>query len=146
MDKKKDKDRKKLLLVDDEPLVIKILKRRLESKHFIVITASNGQEAIEKARVDKPDVIILDVSMPEMDGPTACKQLKKDPETKAIPVIMFTALEQFGLEEKCQKAGAVGVAYKPTIKDVLEIMERIFGGEDVSMDEDVYGKDFNIGE
>jgi two-component system, cell cycle response regulator len=130
--------KKKLLFVDDEAMVVKIMSKRLQSKNYEVVTALSGQEAIDKAKSEKPNVIVLDQGMPGMSGTEACKKLKADPDTKEIPIFMFTALERFGLEEECMAAGAIGVFYKPTISDLLEKLNELFGGEDVRMDDDPY--------
>ena len=85
---------KKILVVDDEPSVLKVLKRRLESKHYDVITAEDGLEGLEKALEGKPDLIISDIMMPTMDGYTFIKKLKAKPGFSRIPVIILTAKEK----------------------------------------------------
>jgi len=84
----------KVLLVDDDQDFVEATKMVLESKPYEVIVAYNGDEALAKARKEKPDLIILDVIMPVKDGFTAAEQLKKDPELKHIPVIMLTSFSQ----------------------------------------------------
>ena len=85
----------KILLVDDDPVFVEATKAVLESK-YRVITAYNGDEGLEKARKQKPDLILLDVIMPTKDGFQVCSQLKKDPELAKIPVIMLTSFAQHG--------------------------------------------------
>ena len=85
---------KKILVVDDEPSVLKVLKRRLESKNYDVITAEDGLEGLEKALESKPDLIISDIMMPTMDGYTFIKKLKAKPGFSRIPVIILTAKEK----------------------------------------------------
>jgi two-component system alkaline phosphatase synthesis response regulator PhoP len=81
----------KVLVVDDEEYIQHILNFSFGAEGYDVLTASDGQEAIAKAKSDKPDVIVLDIMMPKMDGYEACKKLKSDPQTKNIPVILLTA-------------------------------------------------------
>lgn len=82
---------KKILIVDDDANNRNILRIRLEALGITVIEAVNGQEGLEKAEAEKPDLIILDVSMPQIDGWEVCKRLKAKEDTKKIPVIMLTA-------------------------------------------------------
>ena len=82
---------KKILVVDDEPEFVDMLKIRLEANDYAVVTAANGKEGVEKAAAEKPDLILLDILMPEMDGYSALKELKANNETRDIPVIVVTA-------------------------------------------------------
>ncbi len=82
----------KILVVDDEPDVQEMIKMALEGAGYEVIVANNGQECVDKARNEKPDGIVLDIMMPEMDGFTACKELKHDPKTEKIPILILTGL------------------------------------------------------
>jgi len=83
----------KILLVDDDPVFVEATKTVLESK-YRVITAHDGEEGLEKARQEKPDLILLDIIMPAKDGFNVCKELKKDPKLAGIPVIMLTSFAQ----------------------------------------------------
>ncbi|HHF56690.1 MAG TPA: response regulator [Thermoplasmatales archaeon] len=83
--------KKKILIADDEPEIVDIVKRMLEEK-YEVITAYDGEECIEKAKKEKPDLILLDILMPKLDGWETLKRLKEDKETRDIPVSMLTAL------------------------------------------------------
>ena len=83
----------KILLVDDDPVFVEATKTVLESK-YQVITAHDGEEGLEKARKEKPDLILLDIIMPGKDGFHVCKQLKQDPKLAKIPVIMLTSFAQ----------------------------------------------------
>ncbi|MFH1287396.1 MAG: response regulator [bacterium] len=82
---------KKILVVDDEIQLVEMMKMRLEANSYEVVTAYDGQEAFEAALREKPDLIILDVMMPIMNGFEALDRLKSNPETMHIPVIMLTA-------------------------------------------------------
>lgn len=89
---------KKILVVDDEPQLRTALKIRLEVEGYNVILASNGKECLELARRDKPDLIVLDLMMPVMDGYTALKRLKSEPELSRIPVIVLSIKEKIKME------------------------------------------------
>jgi len=81
----------KILITDDEPSV-RLLVKRFLSKDYTVLEASNGEEAISITRTEKPDLILMDILMPKMDGYTACYVIKTDEVTKDIPVVMLTAV------------------------------------------------------
>ena len=85
---------KKILAVDDEKHILRLVQINLEKAGYEVITASNGAQAVEKVRSEKPALIVMDVMMPEMTGFEALQILKNDPETSAIPVVMLTAKAQ----------------------------------------------------
>ena len=81
----------RILVVDDEIYIVHILDFSLGMEGYEVITALDGEQALEKARADKPDLIVLDIMMPKLDGYETCKRLKADPETKDVPVILLSA-------------------------------------------------------
>ena len=118
-------NRKKVLIVDDEPNVRHLLHSIL-SKNFIVIEAEDGQQAIDIANAQKPDVILMDMMMPKMDGLTACLVVRKNPATKSIPVIMVTAIG-FELNIKLsQQMGATGYVTKPfSPQDLLNEIAKV---------------------
>jgi len=91
---------KKILVVDDDKVFLRILDERLSSAGYAVAFASNGKEAVSMAKERQPDLIILDVMMPEMDGAETAKTLENDPSTKDIPIIFITALLSKEDEEK----------------------------------------------
>ena len=93
---------KKILVVDDEPHIVKTLGARLRANGFDVVMAYDGVEGLAKAKQAKPDLIIADVMMPNMDGPTMAETLKNESSTSNIPVIFLTALVKKE-EEKAQK-------------------------------------------
>lgn len=84
--------RKKVLVVDDDPDDVKMISMILEPEGYDVITAENGEEALEKVESEGPDLILLDVMMPELDGFAACAKLKASPESKGIPVVLLTGV------------------------------------------------------
>jgi two-component system alkaline phosphatase synthesis response regulator PhoP len=84
--------KKKILVVDDEPDFASIVQGYLEKEGFQVEVAYNGEEGLQKVRANPPDAVVLDVMMPEKDGYAVCKELKKDEQTRNIPVILLTAV------------------------------------------------------
>jgi len=87
----------KILIIDDQPSEVKMVKMALERANYEVIYAYNGKEGIDKATLEKPDLIILDILMPEKDGFIACGELKKRTETSSIPIIVLTSVESSSL-------------------------------------------------
>ncbi len=85
-------EKKRILLVDDEPDFCAIVQGDLEKEGFAVEVAYDGVEGLAKIRDNPPDVVVLDVMMPEMDGYAVCKKIKQDPQLKEIPVVMLTAV------------------------------------------------------
>src|SRR5260370_442309 len=99
----------KILVVDDQPINVQLLKRKLEREGMIVATSYSGREALDLVKADKPDLILLDVMMPEMDGIEVCQSLQADKETKAIAVIFITA--RTSKEGKIEGLGVGAVDY-----------------------------------
>ncbi len=85
-------DKKRILIVDDDPDLVETVSMMLESKGFATIPAYGGIEGLDKARKERPDLIVLDVMMPDKDGYAVCNELKKDPAFKEIPIILLTAI------------------------------------------------------
>lgn len=106
-------DKKRILIVDDEEDILKVLRFRLEANNYEVLSASDGQEGLNKARSEKPDLIILDLMLPKLDGYKVCRMLKFDESYKAIPIIMFTARAQKSDEELGMEMGADAYIPKP---------------------------------
>jgi len=88
------KQRPKILLVDDDVDLVKVMSGALESKAYEVVVAYNGQEGLEKARKEKPDLVILDILMPVADGFTFADQFRKDPSLAKIPVLALTSFSE----------------------------------------------------
>ena len=99
----------KVLVVDDEPDVVDMLRMMLENASYEVISAYDGKEGIEKAKKEKPDAIVMDLMMPGMDGFKACKELKNDPELKAIPVLVLTAINRHFSDTEYAKSLGLGL-------------------------------------
>jgi DNA-binding response OmpR family regulator len=95
----------KVLVVDDEAYILNILDFSLDSEGFTVLTAANGEDALRKATDEHPDLVILDVMMPKIDGFEVCRALKAKKETQTIPVILLTAKDR---DADRQKGGEVG--------------------------------------
>lgn len=113
----------RLLVTDDNPLNVKLLSAKLAREYYSVITAENGVQAVEKSLSEKPDLILLDVMMPEMDGFEACRQIKANAATQGIPVVMVTALSDVQDRVRGLDAGADDFLTKP-INDVA-LMARV---------------------
>ena len=88
------KRRPKILLVDDDVDLVKVMSGALESKAYEVVVAYNGQEGLEKARKEKPDLVVLDILMPVADGFTFADQFRKDPSLAKIPVLALTSFSE----------------------------------------------------
>jgi len=104
---------KKILVVDDEPSVRSLVKKLL-GKKYTILEASDGKEAVSMALSHQPDLILMDILMPKMDGLTACYTIKSDQATRSIPVIMLTAVD-YELNKKLSQdiMGAHGYITKP---------------------------------
>ena len=103
----------KILVVDDQPINVQLLKRRLEREGIGIITAYSGAEALAAVADDKPDLILLDVMMPEMDGIEVCQRLQANEETRSIPVIFITARNSKESKLEGLAVGAVDYITKP---------------------------------
>lgn len=113
---------KKILLADDEDDIKIILKMFLETRGYDVVTAFDGLDAVDQAKSQKPDAILLDVMMPLIDGFEVCKKLKADPDTASIPVIMLSAASHSESVQKGMSAGAVDYLVKPFEPEHLETL------------------------
>lgn len=109
----------KILVVDDEIDIVRLLTFALQADGYQVLAAKNGPEGLEKARGQKPDIVILDVMMPGMDGFEVCNELRSKPETATLPIIMLSALGQVSDRVKGLRAGADDYVPKPVNLDEL---------------------------
>jgi len=103
----------KILIIDDEPDLVTMVTLRLEANGYQVIFACDGQEGLGKARNEKPDLIILDLMLPKIDGYKVCRLLKFDEKYKKIPVILFTARAQESDIKVGEDVGADAYLTKP---------------------------------
>ncbi len=117
-------DNKKILVADDEPNIRSLVSSML-GKDYTVLVAKDGQEAIDIARNQRPDLILMDIMMPNVDGYTACSIIKTDQVTKGTPVVMLTALGQELNVKLAQEMGADEYITKPfTSLDLLNTVKR----------------------
>jgi len=115
----------KILVADDESSIRELTKMILEDAGYKVVTAESGIEAVEKASVERPDLVLLDMIMPGMGGLETCKILKSDPKTREIPVTMFTVLDGDDDRRLAQESGCNGYFLKPFMpKDLLTMVEK----------------------
>ena len=108
-----------VLVVDDEEETQKLIRVMLESHGFEISTAMRGKEAIEKIKQKQPDVVLLDLMMPDMDGIDVCIQLRNDPATADLPIIMLTVLGTMRDVWEGMQAGATKYITKPMSRDTL---------------------------
>ena len=110
---------RKILVVDDSPTDLANIQSIVADAGCMVLTASNGQEALDKARTDKPDLIFLDIIMPDHDGFGTCRKLTSDSDTKGIPVVFVTSKNQKADRLWAQMQGAKGYITKPYAADAI---------------------------
>jgi len=120
---------KKILIVDDEAELVGLVKIRLETAGYEVLKAFDGQEGLDKAKLEKPDLILLDIMMPKMDGYKVCGLLKMDARFKKIPIILFSAKAQKEDAELAKEIGADLYITKPFEASVLLAKIRELLGE-----------------
>ncbi len=115
-------DKKKILIADDET-GIRLTVGRILDKDYVVLEATNGEEAVEIAKGQKPDLILMDLIMPKMDGYAACSQIKADEATKGIPVVILTAVGHELNKKFATEMGAEGYITKPfNIQELIDVI------------------------
>jgi DNA-binding response OmpR family regulator len=126
-------NRKKVLVVDDDPGMRDVLGGILEIEGVEVYSATDGKDAIQKTLTEKPDLILLDVSMPKLNGLTFCKAIRAGTETRNIPIIIISALTAKGRIEECMEAGADDFLGKPfPMEELLIRVRAMFKTADVA--------------
>lgn len=116
----------KILLVEDNEINRDMMLRRLQRRGFTVITAVDGQQAVDLTRSEKPDLVLMDMSLPVLDGWGATRQIKSDDAVKQIPIIGLTAHAMVGDREQALKAGCDDYATKPVdFEKLIELMNRL---------------------
>ena len=116
---------KTILIVEDEPRNLKLFRDLLQRFGFVTVEATDGEQGVELARTRKPDLILMDIMMPKMDGLEATRLLKADAETKHIPIIALTSYAMKGDRERTLAAGCDEYIAKPVdIQELLEAVER----------------------
>lgn len=124
----------KILVVDDEPMIVTVVEAVLKEKGYSVFSANDASSAMEKVRAHNPDLIILDIMLPQVDGHTIHRMLKEDPKGKDIPVIMLTACAEFESMKKGMDSGAAAYLTKPFDYTVLlGIVKGLVGEEALKM-------------
>jgi two-component system alkaline phosphatase synthesis response regulator PhoP len=113
----------RVLVVDDEPDLVRILEFGLKAAGYVVETASDGQEGLKKAREQKPDIILLDLMLPKLDGYKVCRLLKFDERYKHIPIMILSARTQEGDQNLAHEMGANRFLTKPY--EFSEILQHI---------------------
>lgn len=120
--------RKKILFIEDETELVDLMRKRLETNNYQMIAAYDGEEGLKKVEQEKPDLILLDVVLPKIDGLELCRRLKTDPETKSIPIIIVTGSGGKDLPERCLAANADDLIIKPfEAKELLEKIKKFIG-------------------
>ncbi|OGQ72188.1 MAG: hypothetical protein A3G94_06245 [Deltaproteobacteria bacterium RIFCSPLOWO2_12_FULL_60_16] len=119
--------KKRVLLAEDHPDTVEVVKFGLESLGYDVEVAENGLEAVKKAAARRPDLIVMDMMMPVMDGLQATAQIRQNPRTKDIPVLAATALGSLGDQERFLTSGCNGYISKPfTCRQLDAAIQRLF--------------------
>ena len=119
---------KKVLIIDDEPELIETVRMRLEANGYNVIAATDGDEGVAKAKSECPDLILLDLIMPRVDGLRALSILKKDDRAKLIPVVILTAKNEDDYILDAGRLGAVDYLVKPVnMQTLVEVVDRNTG-------------------
>lgn len=105
--------KKRILIVDDEKDIVHLMRKKLMANGYEVYCAYDGQEALDRVKECHPEVILLDILMPVMDGWEVCRRLKENPETKGIPVVILSALNTDRPERILERSGACRLFVKP---------------------------------
>jgi two-component system phosphate regulon response regulator PhoB len=108
-----------VLLIDDDPLIRRLLRFMLEPAGFVVLEAEGGPDVLDKVIVQQPDVILLNIMMPLLNGFTVCQMIRQEPRTSSVPIIMLSAQSQLTTVEHGLRLGANRYLTKPTSRDVL---------------------------
>ena len=129
----------RVLVVDDIPANVRLLEAKLSAEYFDVMTADSGTAALDVIAANAPDIVLLDVMMPGMDGFEVCQRIKANPRTLHIPVVMVTAQSAMKTVLECLKFGAIAYILKHSPKDEAAKMLRdaLDGLEAKSADEEV---------
>ena len=118
-----EKHDKKILVVDDEPDILKVVTFRVKKLEYEVVTATNGQEALDLIQKEEPDLILLDIELPVMNGYEVCQRVKTNEKLKHIPIIFLTASSASKIAEKVKELNADDYLIKPF--DSEELLKKI---------------------
>lgn len=117
---------KRILICDDDPVILRLLQVNLELEGYDVLLAHHGEDAIEVATAEHPDLVILDIMMPKLDGYQTCERLKANDETKEIPVVFLSAKAQQTDIERGKEFGVADYLTKPfDPNDLIDVVERL---------------------
>jgi len=120
----------KILVVEDDPISLRLMVETLQRGHYEVVTATNGLEGIKKARTQSPDMVVLDIMLPGIDGFEICYRLRADPKTAPLPVLMVSAKSDQIDKETGLKVGADDYLTKPILPmEVLGKIETLLAGK-----------------
>lgn len=114
-------EKKTILVVDDDPIIARMIKSRLEANRYSVVVAQDGDEGLQKLESQKPDLVVLDIIMPKIDGYTFVREMKKKEELKQTPVIILTA--KGGMKDLFEVEGVIDYVLKPYEPE--ELLEKI---------------------
>jgi DNA-binding response OmpR family regulator len=112
-----------ILVVDDDPVILQLLQVNFEMEGFTVITAADGRQGVDRTRAERPDIVVSDVMMPKMSGIELVAELKGDPDTQAIPILLLTAKAQQADIGAGMDAGADDYVTKPF--EPLDLVDRV---------------------
>ena len=116
---------KVILVVEDDPKSLKLTRDLLQASGYTTIEAIDGEQGVELAKAKKPDLILMDILMPKMDGYAACHAIKKDKATREIPVVMLTAMGYELNKELAKRLGAGGYITKPfSRQELLDVINQ----------------------
>jgi CheY-like chemotaxis protein len=119
---------RRVLVVDDESLTREVVGALIEGGDVAVAMAASGQQAVDMVRESAPDLVLLDVMMPGMDGFEVCRLIKSDPETKAVRIVMLTALSDAHARRCADDAGADGYLVKPfSARELFAVLDDVGG-------------------
>ena len=104
---------KSVLVVDDQPAIRKLVRAALDGRGYRLLEAADGPSALATARRERPDLILLDLALPQLSGTEVCRQLKESPATADIPVLLLTGMVQGSIRDAARAAGALGCIEKP---------------------------------
>lgn len=122
--------KKRILIIDDEQDLVEMLKLRLESVGYEILDAYDGKTGLDKAKEEKPDLILLDLMLPKMDGYQLCRILKFDEEYKRIPIIMLTARAQEKDKDQGMTCGADEYVAKPfEPNELVTVIQKYLGSQ-----------------
>ena len=128
---------KKILIIEDNPSSIYYIRRFLENAGYLTVVAEGGFSGLERARTEKPDLILLDIMLPDMDGHKVCRMIKKNRALQHIPIAMFTSRDTDEDADKAKEGGADAFILKSTrIEIVMNIIQQLLEKKEASNSEE----------